>query len=116
MMYYAQSSLLQFSDEYLTKKWTYPIELHGIGKYGNDSYKIFCVNEWKQVMFYFVFVICSLAVQTNKNHHTWRCQLLSLLIWFVMLVMGCLNNMQILCMTYSEMMGRENMNKNIEYT
>lgn len=37
------------SDEYLTKPWRYPIELHGIGKYGNDSYRIFCVNEWKQV-------------------------------------------------------------------
>ncbi|KAG8516929.1 Methyl-CpG-binding domain protein 4, partial [Galemys pyrenaicus] len=38
-----------FSDEYLTKQWRYPIELHGIGKYGNDSYRIFCVDEWKQV-------------------------------------------------------------------
>lgn len=37
------------SDEYLTLNWSYPIELHGIGKYGNDSYRIFCVNEWKQV-------------------------------------------------------------------
>nr|XP_033782355.1 methyl-CpG-binding domain protein 4 isoform X2 [Geotrypetes seraphini] len=37
------------SDEYLTKKWKYPIELHGIGKYGNDSYRIFCVSEWKEV-------------------------------------------------------------------
>ncbi|XP_057562639.1 methyl-CpG-binding domain protein 4 isoform X3 [Hippopotamus amphibius kiboko] len=37
------------SDEYVTKQWRYPIELHGIGKYGNDSYRIFCVNEWKQV-------------------------------------------------------------------
>jgi len=37
------------SDEYLTKSWTYPIELHGIGKYGNDSYRIFCVNEWRDV-------------------------------------------------------------------
>uniref|UniRef100_A0A8D3EDZ0 Methyl-CpG-binding domain protein 4 n=1 Tax=Scophthalmus maximus TaxID=52904 RepID=A0A8D3EDZ0_SCOMX len=26
-----------------------PIELHGIGKYGNDSFRIFCVGEWKQV-------------------------------------------------------------------
>uniref|UniRef100_T1ILG3 HhH-GPD domain-containing protein n=1 Tax=Strigamia maritima TaxID=126957 RepID=T1ILG3_STRMM len=42
-------SIIQFSDEYLTKDWKYPIELHGIGKYGNDSYKIFCINEWKQV-------------------------------------------------------------------
>jgi len=37
------------SDEYLTKSWTYPDELYGIGKYGNDSYRIFCVNEWRHV-------------------------------------------------------------------
>ncbi|XP_073757784.1 methyl-CpG-binding domain protein 4 isoform X1 [Callorhinus ursinus] len=42
-------TIIKFSDEYLTKQWKYPIELHGIGKYGNDSYRIFCVNEWKQV-------------------------------------------------------------------
>ncbi|KAG8436048.1 hypothetical protein GDO86_007231 [Hymenochirus boettgeri] len=42
-------AIVKFSDEFLTKKWRYPIELHGIGKYGNDSYRIFCVNEWKQV-------------------------------------------------------------------
>jgi len=37
------------SEEYLVKKWRYPIELYGIGKYGNDSYRIFCVNEWREV-------------------------------------------------------------------
>ncbi|XP_057562638.1 methyl-CpG-binding domain protein 4 isoform X2 [Hippopotamus amphibius kiboko] len=42
-------TIIKFSDEYVTKQWRYPIELHGIGKYGNDSYRIFCVNEWKQV-------------------------------------------------------------------
>ncbi|CAH2312115.1 methyl- -binding domain 4 [Pelobates cultripes] len=42
-------AIVRFSGEYLTKKWRYPIELHGIGKYGNDSYRIFCVNEWKEV-------------------------------------------------------------------
>ncbi|XP_061187716.1 uncharacterized protein LOC133195790 [Saccostrea echinata] len=41
--------IIRFSDEYLTKDWRYPIELHGIGKYGNDSYRIFCVKEWRQV-------------------------------------------------------------------
>ncbi|KAL0269652.1 UNVERIFIED_CONTAM: hypothetical protein PYX00_007307 [Menopon gallinae] len=41
--------LKRFSEEYITKSWKYPIELHGIGKYGNDSYKIFCVNEWHTV-------------------------------------------------------------------
>ncbi|XP_058534904.1 methyl-CpG-binding domain protein 4 [Ochotona princeps] len=42
-------TIIKFSDEYLTKQWKYPIELHGIGKYGNDSYRIFCIGEWKQV-------------------------------------------------------------------
>ncbi|XP_047448901.1 methyl-CpG-binding domain protein 4 isoform X2 [Mugil cephalus] len=41
-------TLIRFSDEYLSKQWRYPIELHGIGKYGNDSYRIFCVGEWRQ--------------------------------------------------------------------
>ncbi|XP_078111455.1 methyl-CpG-binding domain protein 4 isoform X3 [Sander vitreus] len=40
-------TLTRFSDDYLTKQWRYPIELHGIGKYGNDSYRIFCVGEWR---------------------------------------------------------------------
>ena len=39
----------RFTEEYLMKPWKYPIELYGIGKYGNDSYRIFCVNEWRQV-------------------------------------------------------------------
>ncbi|XP_068264578.1 methyl-CpG-binding domain protein 4 isoform X2 [Nyctibius grandis] len=42
-------TIIKFSDEYLSKQWKYPIELHGIGKYGNDSYRIFCVNEWREV-------------------------------------------------------------------
>uniref|UniRef100_A0A3Q2NNW7 Methyl-CpG-binding domain protein 4 n=1 Tax=Fundulus heteroclitus TaxID=8078 RepID=A0A3Q2NNW7_FUNHE len=42
-------SIIRFSDEYLNKPWRYPIQLHGIGKYGNDSYRIFCVDEWRQV-------------------------------------------------------------------
>ncbi|XP_057685965.1 methyl-CpG-binding domain protein 4 [Corythoichthys intestinalis] len=41
--------IIRFSDEFLNKDWRYPIELHGIGKYGNDSYRIFCVEEWRQV-------------------------------------------------------------------
>lgn len=36
-------------EEYLTKPWVYPDELYGIGKYGNDSYRIFCTGEWKEV-------------------------------------------------------------------
>ncbi|XP_072223464.1 methyl-CpG-binding domain protein 4 [Leuresthes tenuis] len=42
-------TLIRFSDEYLSKQWRYPMELHGIGKYGNDSYRIFCAGEWRQV-------------------------------------------------------------------
>ena len=38
-----------FSDEFLTVPWTYPKELYGIGKYGNDSFRIFCVDEWRSV-------------------------------------------------------------------
>jgi len=36
-------------EEYLTKSWRYPRELYGIKKYGDDAYRIFCINEWKQV-------------------------------------------------------------------
>ncbi|XP_043234234.1 uncharacterized protein LOC122387806 isoform X2 [Amphibalanus amphitrite] len=41
--------IVRFSDEFVTKTWHYPNELYGIGKYGNDSYRIFCLGEWKQV-------------------------------------------------------------------
>lgn len=41
--------LLYFTEEFLEKDWRYPIELYGIGKYGNDSYRMFCVNEWRDV-------------------------------------------------------------------
>ena len=41
--------LIRFSHEYLHKQWRYPAELYGIGKYGNDSYRIFCINEWRFV-------------------------------------------------------------------
>ena len=44
-----QVEVFIIADEYLTKSWTYPDELYGIGKYGSDSYRIFCVNEWKEV-------------------------------------------------------------------
>ncbi|XP_053480580.1 methyl-CpG-binding domain protein 4 isoform X1 [Ictalurus furcatus] len=42
-------TLIRFSDEFLTKSWRYPCELYGIGKYGNDSYRIFCVGDWREV-------------------------------------------------------------------
>ena len=36
-------------DEFISKRWRYPNELYGIGKYGADSYRIFCLGEWRQV-------------------------------------------------------------------
>lgn len=41
--------IIRFTEEYLNKNWKYPIELYGIGKYGNDSYRIFCLGQWKEV-------------------------------------------------------------------
>lgn len=42
--------LKRFSHEYMFKDWRYPIELYGIGKYGNDSFKIFCAGEWRETV------------------------------------------------------------------
>nr|CAB3266248.1 solute carrier family 35 member G1-like [Phallusia mammillata] len=45
-----RANLIQkFSIDYIAMDWKYPCELRGIGKYGNDSYRIFCVNEWQAV-------------------------------------------------------------------
>lgn len=41
--------IIRFSEEFLTKDWRMPRELHGIGKYGDDSYHIFCIGDWKNV-------------------------------------------------------------------
>lgn len=42
--------IIRFSHEFLTKDWKLPNDLYGIGKYGTDSYKIFCMkNAWKKV-------------------------------------------------------------------
>ena len=40
-------SLVRFSAEYLAKDWEYPIVLHGIGKYADDAFRIFCLGEWR---------------------------------------------------------------------
>lgn len=40
-------TLVTMSREYLEKNWSEPIELYGIGKYGNDAWKIFCTPAWK---------------------------------------------------------------------
>uniref|UniRef100_A0A1B6E861 HhH-GPD domain-containing protein n=1 Tax=Clastoptera arizonana TaxID=38151 RepID=A0A1B6E861_9HEMI len=42
-------AIMKFTVEYLTKNWKYPRELYGIGKYGDDSFRIFCINEWREV-------------------------------------------------------------------
>lgn len=42
-------TLIRFSDEYLNKKWNTAKELYGIGKYGDDAWRIFCVGDWKNV-------------------------------------------------------------------
>lgn len=43
------NSIFVLKADFLSKSWKYPIELYGIGKYGNDSYRMFCVNEWRTV-------------------------------------------------------------------
>jgi len=53
-------------EEYLTKSWCYPRELHGIKKYGDDAYRIFCINEWKQVTGH--LALSSLQVQNNTRN------------------------------------------------
>jgi len=35
------ATLIRFSTEWLNKRWYEPIELYGIGKYGQDSWEIF---------------------------------------------------------------------------
>jgi methyl-CpG-binding domain protein 4 len=42
-------ALTRMSKEFLGKNWKEPIELYGIGKYGNDAWKIFCTESWKDV-------------------------------------------------------------------
>lgn len=39
------ATLIRFSKEYLEKSWTDPRDLHGIGKYAYDSYRIFILGE-----------------------------------------------------------------------
>ncbi|XP_028396974.1 uncharacterized protein LOC114520836 [Dendronephthya gigantea] len=57
--------LKRFSTEYLCKAWQYPNELHGIGKYGNDSFRMFCLGECKDV----------LPDDHKLNlYHTWLCE------------------------------------------
>ncbi len=34
-------TIIQFSNDWITREWREPIELYGIGKYGQDSWEIF---------------------------------------------------------------------------
>lgn len=42
-------TIKKFSEEYVTAKWQDPTALYGVTSYGKDSYRMFCVNEWKQI-------------------------------------------------------------------
>jgi methyl-CpG-binding domain protein 4 len=50
-LYHKRADIIyKFSKDFVTKDWEYPEELFGIGKYGNDSYRIFCCGaEWLKV-------------------------------------------------------------------
>lgn len=41
--------LKRFSEDYLDKQWTDPLELHGIGQYAADAYFMFCRGCWREV-------------------------------------------------------------------
>jgi len=41
--------IVRFSDEYVNSKYKLPTELSGVGRLGNDSYRIFVQGQWKQV-------------------------------------------------------------------
>lgn len=42
-------TLKRFSREYMEKQWKTAKELHGCGKYANDTWRIFCKGEWSSV-------------------------------------------------------------------
>lgn len=42
-------TLKRFSKEYLDKDWKTPLDLYGCGKYADDTWRIFCRGEWKDV-------------------------------------------------------------------
>ena len=44
------SALVRMSNDYINKDWKdSPEVLYGIGKYGSDAYRIFCIGDWKNV-------------------------------------------------------------------
>lgn len=42
-------AIIRFSQEYVRKEWNSPEELHWIGKYAADAYKIFIERKWSDV-------------------------------------------------------------------
>ena len=42
-------TLKRMSAEYAAGGWTQAKELHGIGKYGDDAYRIFILGDWRAV-------------------------------------------------------------------
>jgi len=43
-------ALVRMSYDYLQKDWKdQPEVLYGIGKYGSDAYRIFCIGDWENV-------------------------------------------------------------------
>jgi len=43
------TTLQRFSREYLEKNWNTPKELFGCGKYAEDTWRVFCMGDWKNV-------------------------------------------------------------------
>lgn len=42
-------TLKRMSAEYAAGEWTQAKQLHGIGKYGDDAYRIFILGDWRAV-------------------------------------------------------------------
>jgi len=42
-------TLRKMSAQYVAGGWKHARELHGIGKYGDDAYRIFILGDWKSV-------------------------------------------------------------------
>jgi methyl-CpG-binding domain protein 4 len=55
-------SLQKFSSEWTEKDWKSPIELHGVGQYGLDSWNIFVEGE----------IVESPADHVLKDYVSWR--------------------------------------------
>jgi hypothetical protein len=43
------STLCVLSRELGFAQWTDPKDLHGVGQYGSDAYRIFCRGDWRDV-------------------------------------------------------------------